>query len=74
MDEATPEDLQKMARSRAVLEGWERVMLGRPEDHARMIQEEIAVLQGFVKKYPRKADTLGTVIERYRKLLRMIEH
>jgi len=35
-----------------------------------MLTEEIAILEGFVRKYPGKADTLSAVIERYRALLR----
>lgn len=67
-------DLRRMTLSRVTLEGLERAgMTGRPEDTARMIREEIAVLDGFIAKYPAKADTLGAVIERYRVLLRMIE-
>ena len=62
-----------MTLSRVTLTGLEQSgMTGRREDNVRLITEEIAILEAFVVKYPRKADTLGTVIQRYRKLLRML--
>jgi hypothetical protein len=74
MSEATPEDLDRMTKSRRVLHGWEQGgMTGRPEDNARMIREEIAVLDGLAQRYPVKADTLGKLIDRYRELLGKVE-
>ena len=71
MDEATPADLDRMTLSRVTLTGLEQSgMSGRREDNVRILTEEIAILEGFIRKYPGKADTLGAVIERYRKLLR----
>lgn len=70
MDEATPADLDRMTLSRVTLTGLEQSgMTGRREDNVRMLTEEIAILEGFIRKYPSKAATLGAVIERYRKLL-----
>lgn len=71
MDEATPADLDRMTLSRVTLTGLEQLgMTGRREDNVRMLTDEIGILEGFIVKYPRKADTLSVVIERYRKLLR----
>jgi hypothetical protein len=75
MSEATPAELDRMILSRVTLTGLEHAgMSGRPEDNRRMLREEIAVLEGFIAKYPTKAETLGAVIERYRAILRMIEN
>lgn len=75
MSDATAADLDRMTLSRVTLTGLERAgMTGRREDNARMIREEIAILEGFIAKYPTKAETLGAVIERYRAILRMIEN
>lgn len=71
MSKATPEDLRRMTLSRVTLAGLEQSgMTGRREDNVRILTEEIAILEGFIVKYPRKADTIGVVIERYRALLR----
>lgn len=75
MSDATPDDLARMTLSRVTLEGLERAgMGGRAEDNRRMLREEIAIIEGFIAKYPAKADTLGKVVARYRFLLRGFEH
>lgn len=75
MADAFPDDLKRMTLSRVTLTGLERAgMTGRPEDNARMIREEIAILEGFIAKYPTRADTLGVVIDRYRALLSTVMH
>ena len=74
-DDASPDDLKRMTLSRVTLTGLERTrMTGRPEDNARMLREEIAIIEGFIAKYPTRTDTLGVVIERYRALLRTVMH
>lgn len=71
MSKATPQDLRRMTLSRVTLAGLEQSgMTGRREDNVRILTEEIGILEGFIAKYPGKADTLSAVIERYRALLR----
>lgn len=62
MSDATPEELDRMMLSRATLARYQRAGADARIDR-RMVDEEIAILRGFIAKYPAKADTLGLVIE-----------
>ena len=68
--------LPRMTLSRTTLAGYKLNggMGGRAEDNARMVWEEVAVLNALAEKYPSYSDTLGKLVEEWRLLVKVGRH
>jgi len=57
----------RIVRSRRVLYGWERGgAMGKPEDVARIVREEIAALEAIIAEHPEKSLTVGDLVKRWK--------
>jgi len=57
----------RIVRSRRVLYGWERGgAMGKPEDLARIVREEVAALEAIIAEHPEKTITVGDLVKRWK--------
>jgi hypothetical protein len=59
----------RIIHSRRVFYGWRQTPpAGRAEDTLRLVNEEIAVLDGIATQFPDKAGTLGMLVRDWKEM------